>query len=190
MKAIDKLNAVYTKEAKPIKIIKGIESDILGDGSLDYTPDILQLFDIVVASIHSNLKMEMDKAHARLIKAIENPYTTILGHPTGRLLLMRPGYPIDHKYIIDACISNHVAIELNAHPYRLDIDWRWIDYAITKGGIISINPDAHQKEGLDDMRYGVNVARKAYLTAENCLNAKNLSEFESWLEATKKKKLG
>ncbi len=190
MKAIDKLNAVYTKESKPIKIFKGIESDILGDGSLDYTPDILQLFDIVVASIHSNLKMEMEKAHARLIKAIENPYTTILGHPTGRLLLMRPGYPIDHKYIIDACISNHVAIELNAHPYRLDIDWRWIDYAITKGGIISINPDAHQKEGLDDMRYGVNVARKAYLTAENCLNAKNLSEFESWLEATKKKKLG
>lgn len=190
MKAIDKLNAVYTKESKPIKIFKGIESDILGDGSLDYSPDILQLFDIVVASIHSNLKMEMDKAHARLIKAIENPYTTILGHPTGRLLLMRPGYPIDHKYIIDACISNHVAIELNAHSYRLDIDWRWIDYAITKGGIISINPDAHQKEGLDDMRYGVNVARKAYLTAENCLNAKNLSEFESWLEATKKKKLG
>lgn len=190
MKAIDKLNAVYTKEKQPIKIFKGIESDILGDGSLDYDKDILQLFDLVVASVHSNLKMDMEKAHARLIKAIENPYTTILGHPTGRLLLLRPGYPIDHKYIIDACISNHVAIELNAHPYRLDIDWRWIDYAVTKGGIISINPDAHQKEGLDDMRYGVNVARKGYLSAENCLNAKNLIEFESWLESTKKKKLG
>lgn len=190
MKAIDKLNETYLKEKKPIKIFKGIESDILGDGSLDYTEDLLQLFDIVVASVHSNLKMDQEKAHTRLIKAIENPYTTILGHPTGRLLLMRPGYPIDHKYIIDACISNHVVIELNSHPYRLDLDWRWIDYAIQKGGMISINPDAHQKEGLDDMRYGVNVARKGYLRAENCLNAKTLSEFESWLEDTKKKKLG
>ena len=189
MKAIDKMNEQFASESKPFKIFKGIESDILGDGSLDYTEDILQMFDMVVASIHSSLNMDMEKAHLRLTKAIENPYTTILGHPTGRLLLMRPGYPIDHKYIIDACIANHVAIELNAHPYRLDIDWRWIDYAVQKGGIISINPDAHQKEGLGDMRYGVNVARKAYLTPENCLNAKDLNGFENWLENNRKAKI-
>ncbi|MCC6818037.1 MAG: PHP domain-containing protein [Bacteroidia bacterium] len=189
MKLIDRLNEVYAKEDKPIKIFKGIESDILNDGSLDYSDDILQLFDIVVASIHSNLKMDKEKAHLRLIKAIENPYTTILGHLTGRLLLMRPGYPIDHKYIIDACVQNNVVIELNAHPYRLDMDWRWIDYAVNKGGMISINPDAHQKEGLDDMRYGVNVARKGYLTAQNCLNALSVNEFEVWLEKNKRKKI-
>lgn len=188
LQAIDKLNDKYAASSTPFRIFKGIESDILGDGSLDYTDDILQLFDLVVASVHSNLKMEQDKAHQRLIKAIENPYTTILGHPTGRLLLMRPGYPIDHQYIIDACVANHVVIELNAHPYRLDIDWRWIDYAINKGGMISINPDAHQKEGLADMRYGVNVARKGYLMPENCLNAKDLNAFTQWLENNAKTK--
>lgn len=188
LQAIDKLNDKYAASSTPFRIFKGIESDILGDGSLDYTDDILQLFDLVVASVHSNLKMEQDKAHQRLIKAIENPYTTILGHPTGRLLLMRPGYPIDHQYIIDACVDNHVIIELNAHPYRLDIDWRWIDYAINKGGMISINPDAHQKEGLADMRYGVNVARKGYLMPENCLNAKDLNAFTQWLENNAKTK--
>lgn len=180
LQAIDKLNEKLLPQG--FRIFKGIESDILGDGSLDYTDDILQLFDLVVASVHSNLKMDQDKAHQRLIKAIENPYTTILGHPTGRLLLMRPGYPINHQYIIDACIANQVVIELNAHPYRLDLDWRWIDYTITKGGMISINPDAHQKEGLSDMRYGVNVARKGYLTPEHCLNAKDLNSFSEWLE--------
>ncbi len=178
MREIDSLN----EKLNPFKIFKGIESDILNDGSLDYDHEMLGLFDIVVASVHSNLGMEVDKANARLKNAIENPFTTILGHPTGRQLLMRTGYPIDHQYIIDACIANGVAIELNAHPYRLDIDWRWIDYAVNKGGIISINPDAHQKEGLADMLYGVNVARKGYLTPEHCLNAKNLVEFTSWLE--------
>ncbi len=186
MQEIDLLNEQYAKSGANFKILKGIESDILGDGNLDYNADILRMFDIVVASIHSNLKMEMDKAHSRLIGAIENPYTTILGHLTGRLLLMRPGYPINHEFIIDACVANGVAIELNAHPYRLDIDWRWIVYAINKGAMISINPDAHQKEGLADMQYGVNVARKGYLTAANCLNAKSLVEFEVWLEAKKK----
>lgn len=186
MQEIDLLNEQFAKSDSNFKILKGIESDILGDGNLDYSADILRMFDIVVASIHSNLKMEMDKAHSRLIGAIENPYTTILGHPTGRLLLMRPGYPINHEYIIDACVSNGVAIELNAHPYRLDMDWRWIDYAINKGAMISINPDAHQKEGLSDMQYGVNVARKGYLTAANCLNAKSLVEFEAWLGRKRK----
>jgi DNA polymerase (family 10) len=182
MKEIDSLN----EKLAPFRILKGIESDILNDGSLDYTSDILAMFDMVVASVHSNLGMDMEKANQRLKNAIENPYTTILGHPTGRLLLLRTGYPIDHRYIIDACIANGVAIELNAHPYRLDLDWRWIDYAVGKGGLISINPDAHQKEGLHDMQYGVNVARKGYLTKKDCLNAKSLQEFLSWLETKKR----
>lgn len=178
---IDRLNA----QLAPFKIFKGIESDILGDGSLDYTEDILKSFDFIVASVHANLKMDVDKATQRLLKAIENPYTTILGHPTGRLLLGRPGYPIDHKKIIDACAANGVAVELNAHPYRLDIDWRWIPYCLEKNVMVSINPDAHQKEGFRDMYYGVNVARKGLLTKEMCLNALDLKSFETYLSAKK-----
>lgn len=174
---IDKLN----KQLFPFKIFKGIESDILGNGNLDYEEDILKKFDFIVASVHANLKMDEEKATARLLKAIENPYTTILGHPTGRLLLGRPGYPLDHKKIIDACAANHVVIELNAHPYRLDIDWRWIPYCMEKGVKISVNPDAHQLKGYHDMRYGVNVARKGLLTKEFCLNAMNLEDFETFL---------
>src|SRR5690606_9454428 len=114
----------------PFKIFKGIESDILSDGGLDYPNDILAGFDFVVASIHSGLKMDSDRATQRLIKAIENPYTTILGHPTGRLLLSRAGYPIDYKKVIDACAANQVIIEINANPLRLDLDWRWHQYAL------------------------------------------------------------
>lgn len=175
---IDELN----KELAPFKIFKGIESDILYDGSLDYPEDILKTFDLVVASVHSILKMDIDKATSRLIKAIENPYTTILGHPTGRLLLSREGYPIDHKKVIDACAANNVIIELNAHPYRLDIDWRWIPYCLEKGVKISINPDAHEKEGYHDMYYGTCVARKGMLTKEMCFNAMPLNEMASYLQ--------
>lgn len=171
-KEIDVLNASYQN----FKILKGIESDILSDGSLDYSEDILKTFDFIVASIHSNLKMSEEKATERLIKAIENPYTSILGHPTGRLLLARQGYPINHKKVIDACAANKVSIELNAHPYRLDIDWRWIPYCLNKGVMISINPDAHHKEGYHDMYYGVCAARKGMLTKEMCLNSLSLNE--------------
>jgi DNA polymerase (family X) len=171
-KEIDTLNSTYTN----FKILKGIESDILNDGSLDYPEDILKTFDFIVASVHSNLKMPEEKATERLIKAIENQYTTILGHPTGRLLLARKGYPINHKKVIDACAANKVSIELNAHPYRLDIDWRWIPYCLERGVMISINPDAHHREGFKDMYYGVCVARKGMLDAENCLNALSLDE--------------
>jgi DNA polymerase (family X) len=175
---IDKLNKGYNG----FKVYKGIESDILTDGSLDYDEDLLSQFEVIVASVHSQLTMDEEKAHKRLIKAIEHPRTRILGHPTGRLLLMRPGYSINHQYILDACLQNKVVVELNAHPYRLDIDWRWIDYYVSKGGIISINPDAHHKDGYQDMRYGVNVARKAYLTPESCLNAKDLIAFDTWVK--------
>jgi DNA polymerase (family 10) len=169
---IDKLNSAYSN----FKILKGIESDILNDGSLDYPEDVLKSFDFIVGSVHSNFKMSEEQATNRLIKAIENPYTSILGHPTGRLLLARPGYPINHKKVIDACAANKVHVELNAHPYRLDIDWRWIDYCMEKNVMISINPDAHHKEGFHDMYYGVCAARKGMLTKEMCLNALTLSE--------------
>jgi DNA polymerase (family 10) len=177
MEEIDALNA----ELAPFRIFKGIESDILNDGSLDYEPDLLAKFDLIVASIHSSLNMTEDRAMQRLIKAIENPYTRILGHPTGRLLLVRKGYPVNHRYLIDACAANGVAIELNAHPFRLDLDWTHIPYALEKGVLISINPDAHEKEGYHDMYFGTLAARKGGLTKEMTLNAKTLAEFESWL---------
>ena len=178
---IDALNAQWTN----FRIFKGIESDILSDGSLDYPDEVLSQFDFIVASVHSNLKMAEDRAMQRLIRAIENKYTTILGHPTGRLLLVREGYPVNHRYLIDACAANGVCMELNANPYRLDLDWRWIDYAMEKGVMIAINPDAHEKEGYYDMYYGSLVARKGGLTREMTLNAMNLHEFTNWLGAHK-----
>lgn len=174
-RAIEALNEGYHN----FRVLKGIESDILSDGALDYPEEILKQFDFIVASVHSNLKMSEEKATQRLIKAIENPYTSILGHPTGRLLLGRKGYPIDHKKVIDACAANKVHMELNAHPYRLDIDWRWIPYCLEKGVKISINPDAHHKDGFADMYYGTCIARKGMLSADYCLNALSLNELLS-----------
>ncbi|MEH0158176.1 DNA polymerase/3'-5' exonuclease PolX [Limibacter armeniacum] len=169
---IDELN----KQLAPFKIFKGIESDILNDGSLDYSDDVLASFDFIIASIHSNLKMDKKKATDRLLKAIANPYTTMLGHPTGRLLLKREGYPIDHKMVIDACAEHNVMIEINAHPWRLDLDWRWVRYALSKGVMISVNPDAHEMEGYQYMRFGLLVGRKAGLTKEMTLNAMSTEE--------------
>ncbi|WMJ71600.1 DNA polymerase/3'-5' exonuclease PolX [Cytophagaceae bacterium ABcell3] len=179
---IDELN----KKLTPFKIFKGIESDILNDGALDYEDSVLASFDFIVASVHANLKMTEEKATQRLITAIENPYTTILGHATGRLLLRREGYPIDHKKVIDACAANNVVIEINANPRRLDMDWRWIRYAISKNVMISINPDAHKTEGYHDMKYGVYMGRKAGLTKEMTFNALSLSEIEKFFAQRKK----
>lgn len=174
---VDALN----RKLKDFKIFKSIESDILYDGSLDYSNAVLATFDLVIASVHSILKMTEEKAMQRLITAIENPYTTILGHMTGRLLLSRKGYPVDHKKIIDACAANNVVIELNAHPSRLDIDWRQIDYALEKNVLISIDPDAHFIEGFKDTRYGVLAAQKAMVTREQNLSSMGLVEFESFV---------
>ena len=170
------------KKLAPFKIFKSIESDILNDGNLDYSNDVLNNFDIIIASVHSNLKMNEDKAMMRLIKAIENPYTSILGHPTGRLLLSRSGFPVDHKKIIDACAANNVVIELNAHPKRLDIDWRWIDYCLEKNVLISIDPDAHSIIGFNDTRFGVLAAQKAGVTREQNLSSFSLQDFEGFLQ--------
>ncbi len=180
-KEIDELN----EKLAPFKIFKGIESDILSDGSLDYEEEVLRSFDFIVSSIHSNLKMDEAKATKRLITAIENPYTSILGHPTGRLLLKREGYPIDHTAVIDACAKHGVAIEINANPWRLDLDWRWVRYALDQGVKIAINPDAHEKDGYLHMRYGVLVGQKAGLTPDMTLNAMDADSLEAFFKKQK-----
>jgi DNA polymerase (family 10) len=178
---IDQLNI----ELSPFRIFKGIESDILADGSLDYEPQTLESFDFIVASVHSGLSMDINKATNRLIKAIENPHTTMLGHPTGRLLLKRAGYPIDHKKVIDACAKNDVIIEINANPWRLDLDWRWVQYAMEKKVMLSINPDAHEVAGIDDMKYGVYVGRKGGLKKSMTFNALGVDDVRRHFEKRK-----
>lgn len=183
-KEMDELNTSY---GDSFKIFKGMESDILNDGSLDYDEDILKTFDFIIASVHSNLKMDLDKATNRIIKAVENPYTTMLGHPTGRLLAQRQGYPLDHKKVIDACAANGVSIEINASPWRLDIDWTWVPYCMEKGVMLSINPDAHEIKGYDDMQYGVLAGRKGGLTAEMTINTRSRKELEALFSKKKPK---
>jgi DNA polymerase (family X) len=182
---IDELN----EKLAPFKIFKSIESDILNDGSLDYEESVLSTFDLVITSVHSNLKMSEEKAVARLLKAISNPYTTILGHMTGRLLLSRNGYPVNYEKIIEACAQHNVVIELNAHSRRLDMDWRQIPKAIEKGVLISIDPDAHAIDAFNDIRYGVLSAQKAGLTKEHNLSSFTLNEFEAFLQKQKEKRL-
>lgn len=188
LKQLDEIsmyNQRMIAEGKSFRILSGIESDILGNGDLDYPDEILEQLDLVVASIHSNLSMTEEKSMSRLLSAIENPYTTILGHMTGRLLLLRQGYPVNHRKIIDACAANGVAIELNAHPYRLDIDWRELYYAVEKGVMISINPDAHQVEGFQDMYFGTLIAQKVGIPKKNVLNAMDLNEITRYLRDRK-----
>ena len=180
---IDKLNA----QMAPFKIYKGIESDILFDGNLDYDNEVLASFDFIVASVHSVLNMKKEKATTRLLTAIENPYTTILGHPTGRLLLRREGYPIDHKRVIDHCAKHNVVIEINANPWRLDLDWRWVHYAIEQGVKLSINPDAHEMDGYKHMYYGLLAGRKGGLTAEMTFNNLSNEEIGKFFMARKEK---
>jgi len=178
MDEIDKLN----KKVSPFKIFKSIECDILVSGELDYGNDFLQEFDLVIISVHQLLKMDEERATKRLIKAIENPYTTILGHMTGRQLLIRPGYPVNFEKVIDACAANGVVIEINANPYRLDMDWSHIPYALKKGVMISINPDAHSIAEIDNIRWGVAAARKGGLTKDMTWNAMSLAKIEQWLK--------
>ena len=171
---IDQLNLQWSD----FQILKGIEADILPDGSLDYDAAVLSSFDYVVASVHAGLIMDLEKAMPRVMKAIENPFTSVLGHPTGRLLLARPGFPLQMSKILDACKANGVSIELNASPYRLDVDWRHIYEAMDKGVFVSINPDAHAIAGLRDMEWGVKVGRKGGLLKELTLNALTLEDIK------------
>lgn len=181
---IDVLNV----KLAPFKIFKSIEADILGDGSLDYDARVLKSMDLVIASVHSNLTMNLEKAMDRVLSAVRNPFTTILGHMTGRLLLSREGYPLDHKKVIDACAAYDVAIEVNANPRRLDMDWRWIEYALTQGVLLSINPDAHSISGFGDIYYGVLIGQKGGLTAKQNLSSFSLAEFEAFLQKNKAKR--
>ena len=180
-KEIDLLN----QEMEGLHIFKGIESDILPDGSLDYEEAILGKLDFVIASVHSHFQMSREEMTQRVIKAIRNPYTTILAHPTGRLLLAREPYAIDMMRIIDEASRSGVAIELNTHPYRLDMDWRWCKYAKEKGAKIAMNPDAHDEEGLKDTYYGVGIGRKGWLEPGDILNAMDFGEMKAFLKRRK-----
>jgi len=173
----------------PFRIFKSIECDILVSGELDYSPEVLEQLDLVIVSVHQLLKMDEEKATNRLIRAIENPYTTILGHMTGRQLLIRPGYPVHFKKVIDACAANEVIIEINANPYRLDMDWTQIPYALKKGVMISINPDAHSIGEIDNIKWGVSAARKGGLTKDMTWNAMGLRGIERWLNKRRKNKM-
>jgi DNA polymerase (family X) len=169
----NRLNKSFGKE---FRILKGIESDILADGSLDYPDEILSRFDFVVASIHGRFKLEEKEQTARLLRAISNPRTTILGHMTGRQLMRRPGYDVDIETVLRACARYGVAIEINAHPWRLDLDWRWHQTALDFGCMLSINPDAHSIGELDHMHWGVEMARKGGVPADRVLNAMSLTQ--------------
>ena len=182
LQKIDELN----KKVAPFRIFKSVECDIKVSGELDYEPSILKKLDLVIVSIHQLLKMDEEKATRRLIKAIENPFTTILGHMTGRMLLIRPGYPVNFKKVIDACAANKVIIEINTNPYRLDMDWSHIPYALKKGVMISVNPDAHSINEIDNIRWGIAAARKGGLTRTMTWNAMSVKDIQSWLKKRRK----
>jgi DNA polymerase (family 10) len=167
------------------RIFSGIESDILADGSLDYSDDILSRFDVVIASIHSGLRMDKERATQRLIAAIENPFTRMLGHISGRILLSREGYPLDYMHIFESCAKNNVAIEFNANPLRLDIGWEFIDTLREMGIKSCINPDAHSKTEVRYLQYATILARKGGLLKENCINAMDVYEFDKWIQEGK-----
>ncbi|MCF8241217.1 MAG: PHP domain-containing protein [Melioribacteraceae bacterium] len=171
-----------------LKVYHGIESDILRNGNLDYDLDILKIFDFVVASVHSNFGMSEEDMTQRIITAIENENTDLLGHPTGRLLLSRAPYKVNINKIIDACSRNDVAIEINANPNRLDLDWRHIYYAREKGCLFSINPDAHSTSGIHDINFGIKIARKGGLQSSEVINCFSKSEFEKFLNRKIKRK--
>lgn len=175
-KEIDDLNA----KLKGIRILKGTECDILPNGDLDWSDSVLSRFEFVVASIHSSFKNDEKEMTRRITKALKNKYVTMLGHPTGRLLLTRDGYPVNMIDVINCAADYGKVIEINAHPMRLDLDWRLLKYAKEKGVLVAINPDAHNIEGLRDVFFGVGIARKGWMEKSDVLNTrtwKGVSEF-------------
>ncbi len=178
-KEIDGLNQKWGN----FRIYKGTEVDILSNGDLDFNDKTLALFDYVVASVHSSFKMSEAEMTKRIIKALKNKYVTMLGHPTGRLLLQRDNYPIDMIAVINAAADYGKIIEINAHPMRLDLDWRLCSYAKKKNVKISINPDAHVTDGLADVHYGVGIARKGWLENKDVINTLNLKQMNKFLES-------
>ncbi len=180
LKQVDEIHALNASKRFKIHVFTGTECDILSDGRLDFDDAILAKLDYVVASVHNAFTQEEAVMTARVIRAIEHPRTTMLGHLTGRLLLRREGYRIDVGKVVDAAIANKVIIELNASPWRLDLDWRYWRKAADKGLLCAINPDAHETGGLEQVRAGINSARKGWLTKENILNTRGLAAVKKY----------
>jgi DNA polymerase (family 10) len=181
----DRLNRTYGSR---FQILKGIESDILPDGSLDYSDSVLAKFDFVVASVHGQFRKDRETQTERILRAVAHPAVTILGHMTGRQLLRRPGYDVDIEKILRACARYGVAVEINANPWRLDLDWRWHSRALQLGCMMSINPDAHSTSELDLTHWGVQMARKGGVPPDRVLNAMKLPDFRKWLTERQQKK--
>ena len=177
---VARLNDDYRAEGVDFRVFSGSEVDILSDGSMDFPDDVLAQLDVVVASVHQGFRMTEAEATARVVRAVENPHVDVLGHPTGRLLLRREGYPLDHDAVLDACAAHGVAVELNANPWRLDVDWTFVRAARERGVLVSVNPDAHSTDGLDDTRWGVASAQKGGLTAEGSLTSKTADGLAAW----------
>ncbi|MBN1381268.1 MAG: DNA polymerase/3'-5' exonuclease PolX [Deltaproteobacteria bacterium] len=174
---VDDLN----KKHAPFHVFKGIESDILPDGSLDYDEETLAKFDFVIAAIHSQFNMSAEEMTARIVKALQNPFTTMLAHPTGRLLLSREPYAVHIMDVLDAAARFGKVLELNANPHRLDLDWRHCIIAKKRNVKIAVNPDAHQTAGLSHFRLGIKIARKGWLEKDDCLNCLSLKDMKAYL---------
>lgn len=181
------IDALNDRQEDGFRVLKGIECDILPDGSLDFPDEVLASFDFVIASVHSRFGMSENEQTERLIRAVRNPWVDLLGHPTGRLLLERDPYAVDLFRVLDVAIKEGVAVEINAHPVRLDLAPPGLRYGIPKGMKTSINPDAHDISGLDDVRWGVGVARRGWCTTEHVLNTWPLARLQDWLQARKKR---
>ncbi|MBN2424453.1 MAG: DNA polymerase/3'-5' exonuclease PolX [Calditrichaceae bacterium] len=175
---IEKLNEEFTD----FTIFIGIESDILTSGKLDYDDDVLESFDFVIASVHSAFNLSQKEMTKRICSALKHPCTTMLGHPSGRLLLGREAYQVDMEAIIECAVQNNVIIEINANPHRLDMDWHWGRLAEKHQLITSINPDAHSIDGIEDFRYGVGIARKGWFTADRVLNTRSCDAVTSFFK--------
>ena len=185
-KQVEEIHALNASKRFTTYVYTGTECDILADGRLDYDDAVLAKLDYVVASVHNAFTQDEATMTARIIRAIEHPRTTMLGHLTGRLLLRREGYKVDVKKVVDAAVANHVIIELNASPWRLDMDWRHWRKAAERGLLTSINPDAHETGGLAHVRTGVNAARKGWLTREAVFNTRTKAEVDQYFKARAK----
>jgi DNA polymerase (family 10) len=184
LKQVEEIRALNASKRFKTQVFAGTECDILPDGRLDFDASILKQLDYAVVSVHSAFTQDEATMTARILRAIEQPHVTMLGHLTGRLLLRREGYAVNTAKIIDAAIAHGVIIELNANPQRLDMDWRHWRRAAERGLLCSINPDAHDTAGLEFVRAGVNAARKGWLTAKQVLNTRPLAEVAKFLKKT------
>jgi len=188
LKQIDEIHAL-NKNWDDFQLFTGTEVDILKDGTLDFEDDLLAKLDYTVASVHGSFQLSEKEMTARIIRAMENPYVTMIGHLTGRLLLARDGYSVNVDKILDCAIRTGTIIELNCNPRRLDMDWRHWQRARDKGLMTSINPDAHSTKQLQYLAFGVRLARKGWLRREDVLNCMSLEEVKLWLELPKAKRI-